>query len=550
MAKNKTTPKLRFNCYLLSETVTDPAEGLRAKYRKDGAEELKQITPSSSAPDGTVAFLGKSRQKTPPWAERLKAQLPELGDVFGATNRLVIMLPVNERWFAVCFGYGSSTLDWDKVDANFGLRVAARDFDPNEVIQIHSRRIDATARTQTIQVPRGSDLSDFGISTEGEFVRKLSGRIGTSSKSGITGAVAAGDSIAFKAETSLKDVSETLESLLKIIEKGETNERFSFIDALTPIRDSSDTARDFYSRLAAEILLVPDTEATSDANESVTHILEVVPPSGVDLDRLDRVELSRKGKESVTLEELTVPSLRIALKALGVRRGKSFLKDVKAIALDDTDSPISELRPITHWLIYEFGGSSWRAILTLGHWFKLDRDYSKKLDRDLAKITDVTARLGLPPMLPTENEGDYNERAATTSSSLLNMDKNNIRLPNETAIEACDLFSTSGDLICVKKYKDSQTLSHLFSQGTVSVSLLRDNDDFKDEFDNRVRTDPSFASAASRAPQSVTYAIAIDPQRDIPGSLPTFSKVNLRIAATSLRQAGVAATIAKIDWRK
>ena len=38
---------------------------------------------------------------------------------------------MKDRKFAVCFGYGSTTLDWSAIETNFGLKFAARRLDPN-----------------------------------------------------------------------------------------------------------------------------------------------------------------------------------------------------------------------------------------------------------------------------------------------------------------------------------------------------------------------------------------------------------------------------------
>jgi uncharacterized protein (TIGR04141 family) len=127
------------------------------------------------------------------------------------------------------------------------------------------------------------------------------------------------------------------------------------------------------------------------------------------------------------------------------------------------------------------------------------------------------------------------------------MDKANIKTEDGGKFEACDLLSLPGHLIHVKRYNGSQTLSHLFSQGTVSAELLNSDTTAKQNFvDTVVAKDANFKPTAIAAPKVVTYAIAIKDSYDLPLDLPTFSKVNLRDFARRLRRMGVKPTIARI----
>lgn len=160
--------QLKFNCYLLRDGVVDPQSALRPKYRTGGQQQLTQIDPSGGAPAGVVGFLGSSQDHPPTWAEPLEAVLPGLtGHLSNRSSRLVIFLPVTNRWFALCIGHGLGVLDWDHVDANFGLRVAARRFDPVSVKEVKTRRIDSSGRVQSV---RSQVVGDSMISASGSTV--------------------------------------------------------------------------------------------------------------------------------------------------------------------------------------------------------------------------------------------------------------------------------------------------------------------------------------------------------------------------------------------
>lgn len=544
MANEKQPAKLRFNCYLLRDGLKDVDTALRSKYRSSGKSALQRVTGSAGAPEGAIAYLGTPTERTPKWAEELDALFPGVAQITNKSNRLVIFLPVSTRWFAICFGYGSGALEWEAVEGNFGLRVAARRFRPDDVTEFRSRRIDASARTQSVQVPVGTDLKDMGIELEGEFVRKLSGRLETQGVDDLSGAVVAGDSIAFKAGTDLHAVQTTLKQMLASVTDSAAREEFQFVDSLEPLRSSEQISKDLDSRLANEVLEQDLKNET--ASLFGTHVLEFAPPDDVRIDEVEDIIVSF-GDRTAAMTEFTLSALRSALVELGVRRGVGFLKSVRLIARGAGGEERSQLLPLRNWLIFEAGDASIRYVLTLGRWFRLQEAYTAKLNADLKRIADVSSDINLPDTSAKEHEGAYNARSAQGRSDLLLMDTVPVKTDDGTKVEACDLLHLDGYLIHVKRYNGSQTLSHLFSQGAVSAELLNEDTLMKNDFIRQVAIrDQTFESTANTAPETVTYAIALKDNYHLPLDLPTFSKVNLRDFAKRLRRMKVRPTLARI----
>jgi uncharacterized protein (TIGR04141 family) len=88
--------------------------------------QMTLLPGSTAAPAGANAFFRARSGRVPPWARVLQDQFPGVEEALNMSNRLVIFLPVDSRTFAICFGHGSSTLEWNAVEPNFGLRFAAR----------------------------------------------------------------------------------------------------------------------------------------------------------------------------------------------------------------------------------------------------------------------------------------------------------------------------------------------------------------------------------------------------------------------------------------
>lgn len=394
-------PKLMFNCYLLDKSLSDPEHALRPKYRSGGEHELLKLAATSAAPSGAIAYFGTSDPKMPKWAELLSPMFNGL-DVLNRTNRLVIFMPVKKRIFALCFGYGGGALEWDRLETSFGLRLAARKLKPNEMTELRSRRIDATARTQDVSVASGGDLRDLGVELEGEFVRKLVGRLDVGID-GIGGSVVAGDSIAFRSGTDLYLVKEILGRMLDEVTGSEAQDEFEFIDALDPLRNSSQIVKDLMVLLGSKVLERDEDRIPDQVSAFDVQVVEFAPPDDVRMDQVDSYQLTYNSK-SVSFDVPSLEALRSAMAEAGVKRGHSFLVNARVIAIGADGDERSQDLALVHWLVFEAGTSSDRYVLTLGRWFQLKEHYTEKLNADLKKIRDVTDELGLEPW-PAGDEG-------------------------------------------------------------------------------------------------------------------------------------------------
>ena len=129
------------------------------------------------------------------------------------------------------------------------------------------------------------------------------------------------------------------------------------------------------------------------------------------------------------------------------------------------------------------------------------------------------------------------------------MDKKNIMYGGgQNRIEFCDLYAQGGDMIHVKRYGGSSVLSHLFAQGTMSGELFRTQSDFRGLVNARLPDShkiPDHTASPDRDEYRVVFAIVSD-QRTGELTIPFFSRLNLRSAATRLVAYGYRVAIKKI----
>ena len=120
------------------------------------------------------------------------------------------------------------------------------------------------------------------------------------------------------------------------------------------------------------------------------------------------------------------------------------------------------------------------------------------------------------------------------------MDRRTVRIGGSyDKIEFCDLMRNGADLIHVKHYSSSATLSHLFSQGSVSAEVFAGDAGFRTKL-NALLPEACHLDDPSQRPDVTRYSVvyAIATAKTLPAELPFFSKVTLRNACRTLGAMG------------
>lgn len=212
--------------------------------------------------------------------------------------------------------------------------------------------------------------------------------------------------------------------------------------------------------------------------------------------------------------------------------------------------------PDSRWSVYQCLVSEQRLggllyALIEGRWFSIADSLVTQVDAAIAAIPRAT--VSLPPGLPGESEGDYNARAASASADLALLDKKLVAPDGSTTrIEFCDLISTDGSLVHVKRKSRSSTLSHLFAQGHVSAEALVDGT-LRDQVRTAIQKAagateasgwldliPPSGSVPDRDRVTVTYAVIANSTATGVEWLPFFSRLTLMQTVRDLNRLGFA----------
>jgi uncharacterized protein (TIGR04141 family) len=184
-------------------------------------------------------------------------------------------------------------------------------------------------------------------------------------------------------------------------------------------------------------------------------------------------------------------------------------------------------------------------VLNGGKWYEIARDFTDQVKQDFDGMPEANIQL---PDYVSGDELAYNQGAAAALGGACCMDQQVVQHGGgHGKVEFCDVLTTSGEIIHVKKYGGSGVLSHLFAQGVVSGELFASDGEFRRKLNDKLPIGYKLADPAIRpdlARQEIVYAI-ISKSTD-PLDIPFFSKVSLRNARRRLQGLGYSVAKKKI----
>ncbi len=540
--------------------------GTQVKDYGQVLQDLDALDSYDISDDVNVAFQARlfveqSESRLPSWAEFLAdgfGELP-LPDVPRVNAVLIVKVNYSRRdhFFAFTFGHGRYLLRADSYDRNYGLRVALNvmydassgAIEPNRLRSVDSKTVAANVLRTRRQTDRRTNFEAFGVDIQRDLLRAVTGLPIESEPWGsrISGA----DSFTANPTINFDGLGEFCKHILRAHRRESYQESFGWIDNLHTVTDphllnglQDALIRDINTRGAIE-LAVPDiVEWTGIAHLRFSFDQERTFTDPEDADLVDSLTKSDK------------------LGELSVERLKKFWR---LEAIDGSGEVISKW-PLLRCLSGEIELDNRAFILSEGDFFEIRREFLGELDAFISALQETKHEL---PTSPGDiEEGDYNELAAKSSPSFLLLDKRTVTVSGMTTpIEICDVLTSDGSFIHVKRKLGSSSLSHLFAQGTVSADLFLMSREYRAATLARIQTEEKARANAAKderflgrfskladlegissSKYEVVYAIVAKwAGRSLAKALPFFSKVNLRRHVEDLHRMGYRVTTARVE---
>ena len=545
-----------FTIYRIRDNIADvPVQKFEDVLIDPPPHKLVSFDLSGDYNYSAKLFVVEPIPKKPLWAEFLKPGFGELEVVKEAVaNSALMVLKIRMRkncYFAISFGIGRFLLKPNSYVRNYGLRTSlntmfqkqlpGQEFSPERIRSIDAKTVAANTIHTRRQTDRKATFEAFGLDTQRDFLKMVTGSPCVPEEWGtrITGA----DAIYINQEINLRRLGDICRKIEKMYQRDDYKELFDWVDNINIVTDV-----DLIKELENQLLINLKTRNIS--------ALELAPPELVDWDEIDyflyNIDREAKPKDLYIVDYLKKLDEKNKLGDLNIKKLKTTHK---VEALDQNENTIHS------WSVFKclsgeviVNGKTY--LISGGDFFDIAANYIKQLNTFIKALKEC--RKKLPTSAEDKNEGDYNADAANSSYKYLLLDKKTVRVSGKTTpIEICDVLSEDGFFIHVKRKLGSSSLSHLFSQGTVSADLFLMSQEYrkkvftqieKAELDRekqggRYRFKGRFSNfdlaGIDPSKYEVVYAIIAKwDNRKFVDALPFFSKVNLRRHVEDLRRMG------------
>jgi len=503
--------KLGINLYLLKEDIK---ESLQALKKLPTREELININ------NGTIELYYKnSPEKTPNWASKIKLFCKE--DKFNVTSStcgaiLLIKPKKIDRYFALCFGYGSSLLEPASIEEEFGLKVALNVLDHEQIKSIDLKNLDTVIKNIRMDNSKETDFSSFGADIERDILNAVVGVRKSLESFKYAERICGKDAIKFSTEIAISELPSLCADLMGIYELNEYKKHFGWIDQVKIIRKDK------------KLLETLNKELVSIIQKSDWEKVWLAAPEIIDWYDKEGFSYTEKGE----LHE------DINFKSFLLEKGKQATEmDLETLESNKIFyHRQSQNAPCLNWTLYkcvycEVELTGHRYILVGGNWYSIDKKYTKSIDEQLQEIQSYKGTCNFVKY-GRVNEKDYNiDLQKANGKKAVLFDRKPITYGGaHSSIEFCDVYHDNREFIHVKRYSGSSTLSHLFFQGLTPAYLLKRELGFLIEVNKRTKEYGfnELKAGFDASSYEIVYAIATkDESKDIKDILPFFSKVAL-----------------------
>jgi uncharacterized protein (TIGR04141 family) len=523
--------RLNITSYLIKDEYHDFEEIIRDEIEV----EYYQLKEEFEL-DGLIV-VGYTSRNSPQWLQLLQCGSDRtLPDLLNSSTRAILLLRSNERVFAFPFGFGRYLLKDEALVKDFGIKVVLNSVDPQKLRSIDTATISEMTIHSRTQTSRTTSVNTFGIDVVKDFLKSVTGEpINEDFGTVITGRESVQFSYDFQNDFSKFGVICT--NLAEKYNSDSYRENFSWVDNLQIVNDS------VLKRTLNQKLI--DNINAREANK-----LHIAPPEIIDWNEIGGFSFTSSGNNSE--RDLDIEDYFGYLDkfdSLGLEK----LKRHSVFTWD-----ISQENRLAKWKLYDcvvFETTYEEAayILTIGNWFKINQEFANSVDDFVSNIP--TSTITLPSCKHGENEGDYNSRISEENSNIITLDRKNVMYYG-SPIEICDLMSNEKQLIHVKPWKSSSTLSHLFSQGRVSSESLFQDVEFRKKSREKISEINEhfveYISEANYDPSEieVVYAVIDSSDRELHERLPFFSKLNMMQSVKHLQNLRYTVTQLKITKEK
>lgn len=482
---------------------------------------------------------GKRRHDHPPaWIPFFEGRLVNGMYWQSDSPGIVLLLQVDEYMYALAFGQGRHLLSPDCFEDQFGLRVVLNSV--RKIKSLEKKTFNEIYGHTITQSAFDAEVGLFGFDVEKDLLRAVTGKL---EEFRLGERMSGVDSLSTSVRTELSDLPsllrqyQTQTGLETYKENG-----FGFVDHMRSI--TSKSMKDDLNNILIECL-------NNRAEQIRRNILEpfdfeLIIPDVLDFSRTIQFSYTESSKSMPFRHDVNINSF-VEYKARGNNAITFQNLENSLVYAFTADGTKTHSWRAYKCLIGEIEKDGYKYVLNDGNWYQIGLDFAYALDRFIENIPPYEFEF---PRYAGGDEAAYNETIANNVRGFVNFDRKLLHPVKGQRVEFCDLYTENYgymDAIHVKHGTSSAVLSHLFSQGTTSAEICTSYPQTWLEAEKMIEEKIEHLShPGEKRPYRLRTIFAII--RRNRGTLPFFSKVNLRRACKDLNLANRLFAVAQIEY--
>lgn len=452
----------------------------------------------------------------------------DLSHLFSSGCAAVLLVKREDRYFAITFGYGRHLLQPDCFEENFGLKVVINAVNPEKLRSVDAHTLESIPVHKRNQASVSTSFAEFGLDVEQDLMYAATG---IAQEKEFCNTLSGKDALRISLPFELKDIFLILDKANNLFKSDGYKKNFSWIDRMSEIRSST-----LKAKLDEKLIEKITQKNFSKTWLAIPEIINWENIAGFRYQKAKRGELSDDISWDGFLAYLNSVEKSICLE---------ILKDQYIHCIDASSDHAAYTWKVYKCVYCEIDLDGCFYSLTNGVWYKIDSDFLNDLDAEIGVIP--ISSLHLPDYME-KSEDKYNEKVVNEDSDqFVLMDKKNLAYGGgRSKIEVCDIYSKDKKLIHVKRYGGSSVLSHLFSQGLVSIQLILSDGNFRALVNKKLPKTHKLPAKNIKPKASefeVVYVIASNDSKTSVLDLPLFSKINLRSCYKRIQLMGVSVSL-------
>lgn len=479
-----------------------------------------------------------------PWCGSVERSSGIRAPEFKRRTAALQVMAIDGEVYAIGHDDGFRLLPDEFKDRSFGLSFIIRQIDPQQVRGLVASTL-GQARTDIAVTPGGIPLSMLGIRAYDQLVSRIGGYLDsielTYARYGRGRAATAegGCGLRLRLGVDAADLIADIREIARICRNREPRQGLEFVEHFMPVRDPK-------VREALDVALDDALGCTAD-----DRIALAVPEDLVGAySEAARFGVKIGPRRANGMDDLSVAHL---LDPVRVHRPGSRLTALRGGKVHIYGHPESDgaapavATGALRWIEANISLDERRFCLWDQSWYEMGAAYEKDIRATIASVIRTVPSWTPPPWPRGADEETYNRDLSKTSEGrgFLTLDRAYVKNPlkRRNVLEVCDHLAPDDTLVLVKPaHGRSGPLSHLASQGLVTVQMLQNSAAVRREFTKLVRE----RSGGTRhlpedfVPRRVMFAIHLKPGTELtPDTLFGFSQVTLAQTVRTLQQWGV-----------